>query len=45
MAVCHRRGALNAPEPTVTTLGVMHKANYFRADSICPYSKCKRKNV
>ncbi len=30
---------LNPPEPAVTTLGVMHKANYYRADSICPYSK------
>ena len=34
-----RRGGLNPPEPAVTTLGVMHKANYYWADSICPYSK------
>ena len=33
----YRRGGLNPPEPTVTTLGVMHKVNRFRADSICPY--------
>ena len=35
----YRRGGLNPPEPAVTTLGAMHKANRFRADSICPYGK------
>ncbi|MCD7926786.1 MAG: hypothetical protein LUI85_19745 [Bacteroides sp.] len=37
-----RRGGLNPPEPSVTTLGVMHKVNRFRADSICPYGGEKR---
>ena len=35
----HRRDGLNPPEPVVTTLGVIHKANCYRADSICPYGK------
>ena len=37
--IVHRRGGLNPPEPAVTTLGVIHKVNCHRADSICPYSK------
>ena len=31
MFFTHRRGRVCLPEPAVTTLGVMHKVNRFRA--------------
>jgi hypothetical protein len=37
MFFTHRRGRVCLPEPAVTTLGVMHKVNRFRAGKPRPY--------
>jgi hypothetical protein len=40
-AITNRRGGLNPPEPSVTTLGSNAYSECYRADSIRPYGYTK----